>query len=263
MLLADLDLSLLSDEVIRSLIDGLQHELLCRKALAPRQKRSPAPPHKIRQVQKRLGCRTYEDEIAHQIAIASSGLYALPQDARHGKLKNRLRYLPILCAQDWTSLFPHADAQIPEHYVYAHIDPRKNPVPLIPIDTALNGEPFYIGKGSGQRAWDLKRNQGHGKRITALRQLGHPDTALVSIITNNLTEQGALILEAKLIYFFGSIYDEAALGCLLNLADHMRPIFAEQMKRLFTLDGYHHYLQRIGAEAIEAKTKKRLTASVS
>jgi hypothetical protein len=71
----------------------------------------------------------------------------------------------------------------------------------------------------------LKRNEGHGKRLRAVQALGYPATAIVHLIAEHLTEQEALCLEAKLIYFFGSIYDTTAKGCLVNLADHMRPDF--------------------------------------
>jgi hypothetical protein len=251
MLLAELDLSALSNEVIDSLITGLHYELVRRKALKPVSK--PKPLHrKFDQLQRRFGFRTHEEEIAYLSTLYSSALYALPQEVRHKKLKDRMEYLPILLSQDWTSLFPHADAEMSTYYVYAHVDPRKRPAVLPPMNAVLNGEPFYIGKGSGQRAWDLKRNQGHGKRITALRNLGHADTALVSLVAETLTERDALVIEAKLIYFFGSVYDEATHGYLLNLADHMRPVFTQPMKKLPKVEPYYNYLQHLASDATRA-----------
>jgi hypothetical protein len=125
------------------------------------------------------------------------------------------------------------------------------------MQTVLGGEPFYIGKGSESRAWDLKRNQGHGKRIQRLRNLGYADTSLVSIIADTLTERDALILEAKLIYLFGSIYDDTVRGYLLNLADHARPVFAQTMKPFPSRESYYHSLQILATEAIQ--TKRRIS----
>ena len=62
------------------------------------------------------------------------------------------------------------------------------------------------------------------------RELGYNDEAIVHVICSDLTEQQALALEAKLIYFFGSIYDENTKGCLVNLADHIHPTFVQEME---------------------------------
>jgi hypothetical protein len=135
-------------------------------------------------------------------------------------------------AQDWTILFNSAGTTEKRFYVYAHIDMREKPIPLHGLDVTCPGEPFYIGKGTGQRAWDLKRNQGHGKRLKQIKNAGFPDKAIVFLIAENLSEQEAFILEAKLIYFFGSIYDETIHGCLLNLADHIKPTFVGTMQKI-------------------------------
>jgi hypothetical protein len=247
MLLADLvnlDLSTIPTEVIQNLINGLQHEMSRRKALKALSP-SNVPIRKFAHVQQRFGFRTYEEEIAHLTTLYSSALYALSRGMRQDILKDRVCYLPMLLAQDWSSLFPQAGTDTHTYYVYAHVDPRKTPVTLSPMSLVLTGEPFYIGKGTGQRAWDLKRNQGHGKRIQRLRHLGYTDTTLVSVLVNDLTERDAFILEAKLIYFFGSIYDDTVLGCLLNLADHIRPAFTRAMARFPTVPSYHRHLQQL------------------
>src|ERR1051326_8223869 len=112
MLLADIDLAVLSNEVIHTLIIGLQNELARRKALEP-SRESHMVAHKFRRVQEHLGLRTYEEEIAHLTLLYGSTPSHIPQQIRHMKLKKRLSYLPALLAQDWTSLFLRADIKAP------------------------------------------------------------------------------------------------------------------------------------------------------
>jgi hypothetical protein len=157
---------------------------------------------------------------------------ALPEKI-HSSLPFATRYLRPLCAQDWTFLFPTADTSKKEFYVYVHIDPRKQRLGLGIFHTVLPGLPFYVGKGSGNRAYDLKRNDGHRKIIGEIRAMGFPDTIIPHILKDKLTEQEALTLEAKLIYFFGSTYDDTRRhGYLINLMDHARPLFVGEMPLL-------------------------------
>lgn len=81
------------------------------------------------------------------------------------------------------------------YYVYALKDPRTNPA-----------KPFYIGKGTGIRAWehDLHADETpKGQRITEIRASGFEivETKLVE----SLTEFEALKLEAELITAFGTL----------------------------------------------------------
>lgn len=48
---------------------------------------------------------------------------------------------------------------------------------------------------------------------------------VVHIFKRDMTEALALELEAKLIYFFGTIYEKDKLGTLLNLDECKRPLF--------------------------------------
>lgn len=78
-------------------------------------------------------------------------------------------------------------------YVYALKDPREKPA-----------KPFYIGKGTGNRAWEHQAtidDSEKGQLIQNILQSGHK--VIHTIIADNLTEQQALKIEAELISAFG------------------------------------------------------------
>jgi hypothetical protein len=84
-----------------------------------------------------------------------------------------------------------------EYYVYAHYIP---------------GEPFpfYIGKGKANRAYDLK---GRSKFWNRKAKNGF-DVVFISV---NLAEHESLLLERKMILFYGR--KDNATGCLVNHTD--------------------------------------------
>lgn len=186
--------------------------------------------------QKSLGGPTpvYEKDIKTSpevVAFNESAPLSIPGRKRY-PYQSLLRLFPSLIKQDWSCTYPEKGGE-EKFYVYAHVDPTKTPFRSIEsCGSAWGGEPFYIGKGCGSRAYDLKRNQGHGKRIKGLLEREVPPDMIVKVIWDGLTEQKALELEAKCIYYFGSIYEPGKLGqrgCLLNLDIPQTPNFEGSM----------------------------------
>lgn len=78
-------------------------------------------------------------------------------------------------------------------YVYALKDPRVKPA-----------RTFYIGKGTGNRAWEHQSNiDDSEKGITISEIISSGHKVIHTIISDNLSEQQALKIEAELISAFG------------------------------------------------------------
>lgn len=89
------------------------------------------------------------------------------------------------------------------YYIYALKDPRTSPA-----------YPFYIGKGTGSRAYDhLVKPDSTRKYARIKKILESGRKPLVAILADDLTESQALKLEAELIAAFGT---EATGGSLTN-----------------------------------------------
>jgi hypothetical protein len=82
------------------------------------------------------------------------------------------------------------------YYVYALKDPRSSPA-----------KPFYVGKGTGTRAYDhLIRPDGSikGQRIREINEAGYQ--VLVTQLVDGLSELQAIKIEAELISAFGTVH---------------------------------------------------------
>jgi len=144
------------------------------------------------------------------------------KETKKGVYASHLRYLEALLSQDWTGLFC-GDIER-KYYVYIHAYPTGKGVRFhhqnCVIDT--NGHPFYVGKGTGNRAYDLNRNEGHGVILRQLKKRNHPTCDIVRIVKDGLTEAEAYALESKLIHFFGTRFDKNP-GILVNLDIPLKP----------------------------------------
>jgi hypothetical protein len=81
------------------------------------------------------------------------------------------------------------------YYVYALKDPRSSPA-----------RPFYVGKGTGSRAFDHLVTPDRTRKYARIKEiLDAGARPLVDILIEDLTEAQALRLEAELIAAFGTL----------------------------------------------------------
>lgn len=89
------------------------------------------------------------------------------------------------------------------YYVYALKDPRINPA-----------QPFYIGKGTGSRAFDHLIKPDDTKKYRRIKEIIAAGlTPLVDVLVDDLTESQSLKIESELIAAFGT---EETGGLLTN-----------------------------------------------
>lgn len=122
----------------------------------------------------------------------------------------------------------YAMAQNP-FYVYALKDPRHKPA-----------KPFYIGKGTGNRAWEHQSqidDSEKGQQISAIQNAGL--TVLHTILADDLTEAQALKIEAELISAFGV----RSQGGLLTNKVRPNPDHTARHLRLNVPDGCYEKAQ--------------------
>ena len=81
------------------------------------------------------------------------------------------------------------------YYVYALKDPRSNPAKI-----------FYIGKGTGSRAWNHIINVDDTKKGVFIKEImDSGKEVMVTQLVSDLTEAQALKIESELISSFGTI----------------------------------------------------------
>jgi hypothetical protein len=197
----EMDLSQLPTETVRALSLAFAEELRSRATLRER------PIYRVQPTTVRKSGRRVHRSSA-------------PTDSEiRDMAAARLEHFRAILDADWSSYFP-GGSQERCFYVYIHFDPFEDAeVRLVhgACTITIRGLPFYVGKGTGDRAYDLKRNEGHGAVLRQVRARGAAAIDLVQIVADGLTEGEAFELEAKLIYFFGSRYDKGNRGPLVNL----------------------------------------------
>ena len=78
-------------------------------------------------------------------------------------------------------------------YVYALKDPRKNPA-----------KTFYVGKGTGNRAWEHQKEDSAGEKGQVIADIHRASLEVIhTVICDDLTEEMALKIEAELIAALG------------------------------------------------------------
>jgi hypothetical protein len=103
-----------------------------------------------------------------------------------------------------------------DFYVYAYLDPRK-PGTFVYQDYSFDHEPFYVGKGTGNRCYFLENHQ-HGlcgNKIKKLKSLNLK--SIIRIIKNEMFEKAAHALECDLIDLIGR--QDLGTGTLCNHTD--------------------------------------------
>lgn len=110
----------------------------------------------------------------------------------------------------------------PIYYVYAHclnnkIVIGKDGVTSWLATVGVENMPFYIGKGTGNRAYDTTRNETHRKVKQKLKAFDQD--IKVQIVKDGLTELEALCLESKLIDVLGVL---GKGGRLVNLDEGVK-----------------------------------------
>lgn len=228
-----IDLSVFETEDLKSLQNNIKEELIRRG-----DKKRKYGGSIMRRIMIIHGMKpkdySSEDKELIEIRLFNSHFLCELPERRKGSPYEWEPYLSSLINQDWMALYPR-ETEIGEYYVYAHVDPRNKPF-ITSEDAGGNygGRPFYIGKGIDNRAFDLKRNEGHGKTIKEILTNKWPSSSIVNILFKGLSEQKALEIESKLIYFFGTQFSMIEKGWLVNLTQPPIPEFVTSMKKMPT-----------------------------
>lgn len=107
-------------------------------------------------------------------------------------------------------------------YVYVYIDPRKQPVTI--NSHTFCGEPFYVGKGKGKRAWVHLKESGSRvvntlKHSKIQRIIAAGEAPVIEMLAIDLTEDQALEQEQMWIAAIGTKWNIPAIarGTLTNM----------------------------------------------
>lgn len=170
--------------------------------------------------------------------------FATPIIFDRGSVKRLANEIILLAFidEDWSYLFLGDYDDSKEYYVYYHSDPSKENMRFKQGEKSIifNGRPFYIGKGKGNRYKSKLRSRSHLSIIESLKSDGYSDEQIFHVFKSGLTEKEALILESKLITFFGcsseidpkrSHFHGLKGGLLVNSDISVRPECVDKMIR--------------------------------
>lgn len=164
------------------------------------------------------------DDLENTMGALRSRLGELRKPKNKEEIANQLSCIQQIYDTDISQLYVE-DGIDRKYYVYAHCDPSKKIIAGKGAKTtfaAMLGmchPPFYIGKGTGERAYDTKRNGYHQKINKKLSGFGRE--IHVAILSDGLTNTEALALESKLIDIFDL---QSRGGMLVNLDEGHSPI---------------------------------------
>lgn len=127
------------------------------------------------------------------------------------------------------------------YYTYVLLDPTNSGVYTYDNYITFLYEPFYVGKGKNNRfkchAWEALRNNKVSHKLNKIRKILKTTNPIILIISNNLLESDALLIEQYLIQIIGR--KDLGNGPLTNLTDggekNTRHIFTEEQRHKMSI----------------------------
>ncbi len=138
-------------------------------------------------------------------------------------------------------------------YTYVFLDPLK-PGRYVYGEYVFDHEPFYVGKGKRQRAFDFVRSHHVGHKITFLQCRGKEP--IIRKVHEELTERDAYEMEKKLIFLIGR-RDERK-GPLTNLSDGGKAGVLGKTRK----GEKHHFFGKSRSEATRKKIANKLNGNI-
>lgn len=188
------------------------------------------------------------NDVEQALRSLKSRLGEFRSSSRKEDIANQLVNIQKIYETDISHLYSDLDDNTDKYYVYAHCDPSKRIVAEKGAKTTfaamlgMKYRPFYIGKGTGDRAYDTKRNGYHQKINKKLS--GFDQQIDVVILKDGLTSGEAFALESKLIDIFDL---QARGGMLVNLDEGKSPDERRScyMEELCEISGYWREFHKV------------------